>query len=81
MVSTRVRRFTCPACGTPFDTVSATVEVRPSPGDYTVCAECGAIARFNATLQVVAVGPDEPVPADIARVGREIRNWRRRKAH
>jgi hypothetical protein len=81
MVSTRVPRRTCPACGASFDTVSAPVEVRPSPGDYTVCAECGALARFDAALQVVPVGPDEPVPADIARVGRDIRDWRRRGAH
>ena len=81
MVSIGVPRWTCPACGARFDTVSAPVEVRPSPGNYTVCADCGAVARFDAALQVVPLGPDEPVPADIAQVGREIRDSRRRGAH
>ena len=81
MVSTAVPRWTCPACGATFDTVSAPGEVRPSPGDYTVCAECGALARFDAALQVVPLGADEHVPADVAQVGREIRDCRRRRAH
>jgi len=46
-------RTWCPQC---FSVLSATscmtAEAKPEPGDFTVCAYCAAVLRFNAKMDL-----------------------------
>lgn len=46
----------CPCCGHKMDSVSgANTNSRPSPGDATVCIECGAICKFDENMAMKLV--------------------------
>lgn len=61
MISHNMRASECPCCGyfldaaTPADNDN---NHRPTPGDVSVCIDCGAMLYFNTELQL-AVVPDK----------------------
>ena len=53
MKSTRTQPQLCWRCGEYHDTASHTLGLRkPEPGDVSICMNCGALGRFNASLGV-----------------------------
>lgn len=44
----------CPSCGYHLDAASHTTDAdtRPTPGDYSVCINCGELLRFTEAMTV-----------------------------
>lgn len=50
----------CPACGYVIDRASSVEgDATPTPGDFSVCMDCGAVLRFDAALRVRLASGDE----------------------
>jgi hypothetical protein len=48
VVTTRLKPCPCPNCGYGLDAATAAFEdVRPKPGDLTVCIKCAALLEFT----------------------------------
>ena len=47
VVTTRLKPSPCPSCGYEMDAATAAFEdVRPKPGDVSVCLKCAALLEF-----------------------------------
>lgn len=52
VVTTRLKPSPCPNCGYAMDAVTAAFEdVRPKPGDVTVCIKCAALLEFTDDMR------------------------------
>lgn len=49
----------CPDCFERVDAASSESGRMPSPGDFSVCAMCGAILRYSEDLQVRRINDGE----------------------
>jgi hypothetical protein len=51
----------CPHCGHRFDLASGVTDLtaKPSPGDFSLCIQCGRILRFDAQLSPQALTLDD----------------------
>ena len=75
----------CPGCGYPLDAASGLSpdDARPTPGDYTVCAECARVLIFNAELiprdltpaEQRALEADAAAQRELARVTQALRAY------
>lgn len=72
--TTRVPLSKCPNCGYKLDACTATKpgpDVRPSPGDASVCYRCGEILVFDERLRIV-----RPTPQQLAELRASKKLWR-----
>jgi hypothetical protein len=76
MRTTHVPPSTCPSCGALLDAASAR-DARPSPGDYSICVKCLAVARFDAGLRLVALPARHRVPWHVVDAVELLRRLRR----
>jgi hypothetical protein len=54
--TTHLKPDRCPACLYRLDAaIAAFKDVTPSPGDFTVCIQCGAVLEFDNNLHVQKV--------------------------
>jgi hypothetical protein len=58
----------CPWCGAVGDSATSRQGATPKAGDWSLCLECAAISRFDATLHLHVAAPAELV--ELSR-----RNW------
>lgn len=61
----------CPACGYVADAASVVPghkDATPAAGDFSVCAECGAVRQFTAAL-----GLRVPTPQEIKELDQDLR--------
>ena len=69
----------CPTCAYLVNAASTMEDdaARPSPGDFSVCLNCGAINRFGPQMRVVTSSlddaPDEETAYQLSRVQNIIR--------
>lgn len=62
---------TCPRCGTVFNASSGIgYSGPPSPGDFTLCIECGEVLRLDAKLRRVLA-----TDADLAELRSNPASW------
>ena len=60
--TTRLPADACPYCGHPLDAASSRdPQARPSPGDETLCIECGEWLVFGDELRLRKPSDDELV--------------------
>lgn len=75
--------FPCPKCGSPNDAATSCDEtdreqnVRPRPGDISVCIRCASILQFQEDLTVKIIsmdetGADDDTKFQIARLQQKI---------
>jgi RNase P subunit RPR2 len=79
----KVKRSKCSNCGLLLDAASAVKEgvmshdVKPKPGDITVCIRCGHIMAFNRQLKLVELSLEQALAVagdkDILRIQRARR--------
>lgn len=53
----------CPHCGYAMDSAQSlsNPDADPSPGDYTICLDCGELSKFLFNLSMVKLTTDEEV--------------------
>lgn len=61
MTTTRTPKNSCPSCGKTIDALSRLKDddIRPKPGDVTVCLDCAAVLVVNHDLTVRSPTPGE----------------------
>lgn len=54
MYEKKLPKTDCPECGSPNDCATQVQgrDIMPSPGDYCVCIECGAILCYDESMHV-----------------------------
>jgi hypothetical protein len=85
--TTRLAANRCPHCDHLLDTATHHdgKPEKPSPGDWSVCIDCGGLLQFNAELRMVAglAGELAREPAEtralIARMQRHVRERNRQE--
>jgi hypothetical protein len=66
-LTTQLPEQACPRCGHKLSAASSlTEQLRPGPGDYSVCIACAGILQFGPRLHLII-----PDPARVARERRE----------
>jgi len=65
MTDTRTPDALCPVCGYHMDhAASVGTKAKPTPGDFSLCLDCGAFLRFDKTLQLV-LATDAELESDL----------------
>ena len=50
----------CPICGTALERPEKETHTRnPSPGDVSICQQCGELSEFDSTLNLVKITDEE----------------------
>ena len=75
MKTTDLRSQSCVRCGYRMDAASSMFDdATPSPGDFTVCINCGKVMRFGPQLELQDVPTEDmlAIPAEVAHQIRQI---------
>jgi hypothetical protein len=71
---------TCPSCGAAnTGTAEPGGGAVPSPGDYSICVYCGAVAVYDAAMHLQAVPPGVPLPPNVIALRAAWQAHRRRQ--
>lgn len=76
MRDTLLPKSPCPNCGKVLDTAThPTEDVSPTPGDLTMCIQCGEFFSFGAGLELRPLDEDTIAQCDLIKIQRLRRAW------